>query len=58
MKQVRVVYDYRIDIEKAGVKTVLSHSNIIGDMYKKRRFNCLDYGKYSNGCHGRLTIEL
>jgi hypothetical protein len=34
-KQEKVVYDYRIDIHKNGVKTALSHANIITDIYNK-----------------------
>ena len=31
----KVVYDYRVDIVKAGVTTALSHANIITDIYNK-----------------------
>ncbi|MFT5884917.1 MAG: hypothetical protein ACI9IP_001374 [Arcticibacterium sp.] len=37
MKQGKVVYDYRIDIEMRGLKTALSHANIIVDIYNKIR---------------------
>ena len=33
----KVIFDYRIDIEKDGVKTALSHANIIVDIYNKIR---------------------
>jgi UDP-N-acetylglucosamine transferase subunit ALG13 len=37
IKDGKVIYDYRIDIIKDGLKTALSHANIITDIYNKVR---------------------
>ncbi|MCD4771845.1 MAG: hypothetical protein K8R41_00510 [Bacteroidales bacterium] len=39
----KTVYDYRVDINKNGIKTSLSHTNIITDIYNK-----IVNGKMSN----------
>jgi hypothetical protein len=31
----KVIYDYRVDIKKQGVRTTLSHANIVVDIYNK-----------------------
>lgn len=35
MKNKKIIYDYRVDIEKEDLKTALSHNNIILDIYNK-----------------------
>ncbi|AWV97619.1 hypothetical protein [Arcticibacterium luteifluviistationis] len=36
-----IIYDYRVDIIKGGIKTSLSHANLIVDIYNKIRFGRL-----------------
>jgi len=35
LKGNKIVYDFRVDITKNGIKTALSHANIITDIYNK-----------------------
>lgn len=35
LRKGRVIYDYRVDIEKGSIRTSLSHNNIILDIYNK-----------------------
>jgi hypothetical protein len=35
LKGNKIVYDFRVDITKNGIKTALSHTNIITDIYNK-----------------------
>lgn len=35
LKGNKIVYDFRVDIKKDGIKTALSHANIITDIYNK-----------------------
>jgi hypothetical protein len=63
MKDGKVIYDYRIDIHKNGIKTALSHANIITDIYNKIRYGRMFSLAMSNALitlskEGPLDMEL
>ncbi|MDA9066437.1 hypothetical protein N9K26_01395 [Flavobacteriales bacterium] len=50
LKGNKIVYDFRVDIKKDGIKTALSHANIITDIYNK----IVNGGMNANNLRNRL----
>jgi len=48
LKGEKIVYDFRVDITKGGIKTALSHANIITDIYNKIITGGMDAGMLRN----------